>query len=468
MVVLEAGRTTTTPTSTAPSWARYERMYLKGGGAASDDQSVGLLAGACLGGGTVVNYTTSFRTPDDVREEWAGHGVPAFLSDDYTASLDAVCERLGVNRENSTPSTRDATMQRGLHELGWHVDFMPRNVRGCDQGRSAATAATAAGSAAKQSTAKTWLVDAQKAGARIVVGTRAERVVVESGAARGVEARTADGHAITVRSRAVVAAAGAIHTPALLRRSGLENANIGKHLKLHPATAVWGVFDEELRPWEGVMQALYSDEHRYLDGGYGVKYETAANHPSIHISFSPWRGASHHDELMQALPNTMPIGVLLRDRDGGEVRVGKDGQPVVRYRLSEFDAKHMRAGVDGAAQILEAAGARRIFSSHSQVGVLRPRRRRRRRALYGGRRRGGLRSGPDQHGLVPHHGLGPHGRLAGHVGLQPERRDLGRPRPGCGRRLGLPVGLRRQPDDLHRGDRAHERQEAGGEAGLDE
>jgi len=43
-----------------------------------------------------------------------------------------------------------------------------------------------------------------------------------------------------------VAACGAIHTPALLRRSGLQNANIGKHLRLHPATAVFGVFDEEL------------------------------------------------------------------------------------------------------------------------------------------------------------------------------------------------------------------------------
>jgi long-chain-alcohol oxidase len=62
----------------------------------------------------------------------------------------------------------------------------------------------------------------------------------------------------------VIAACGAIHTPALLRRSGLTNENIGKHLKLHPAGVVFGVFDEELKPWEGVMQALYSDQHRHL------------------------------------------------------------------------------------------------------------------------------------------------------------------------------------------------------------
>ena len=69
---------------------------------------------------------------------------------------------------------------------------------------------------------------------------------------------------------------------------------------------------------------------------------------------------------MEAISNTVPIGVLLRDRDGGEVRVGRDGEPVVRYKLSEFDAGHLRTGIDGAAQMLEAAGARRVFSSHAK------------------------------------------------------------------------------------------------------
>ena len=189
--------------------------------------------------------------------------------------------------------------------------------------------------------------------------------MVQAGAARGVWARTADGHRLSVRARAVVAACGALHTPALLRRSGLANENVGRHLRLHPATAVWGVFDDEVRPWEGTMQALYSDQHRRLDGGYGVKYETAPIHPSLMIAFAPWRSGAQHAELMSALAHSTPIGVLLRDRDGGEVRVGRDGLPAVRYRLSDYDRAHARVGVDGAAQILEAAGARRIFSAHS-------------------------------------------------------------------------------------------------------
>ena len=43
---------------------------------------------------------------------------------------------------------------------------------------------------------------------------------------------------------------------------------------------MFGVFDEELKPWEGVMQALYSDQFRDLDDGYGLKFETAAHAPA--------------------------------------------------------------------------------------------------------------------------------------------------------------------------------------------
>ena len=367
VVVLESGGYHDDADFDGAERSAYQRLYMNGGGSASHDQSVGLLAGSTLGGGTVVNYTTSFRTPDDICEEWAGHGVPAFAGDDYQRSMDAVVERLDVNYEHSRPSPREEPMQRGLTELGWHVDRMPRNVRGCDQGESCGYCGMGCRLGAKQSTVKTWLLDAHRAGARVVVRTRAEKVLIEDGAARGVQVATADGGRATVRARAVTAACGAIGTPALLKRSGLRNPNVGRHLKLHPATAVWGVFDEEVRPWEGTLQSIYSDQHSDLDAGYGLKYESAPVHPSFLVAFGPWRDARGHADMMRALPNTLPVGVLLRDRDGGEVRVGRDGQPIVRYRLSDYDAGHMRKGLDGGAQILEAAGARRIFTSHSKL-----------------------------------------------------------------------------------------------------
>ena len=102
---------------------------------------------------------------------------------------------------------------------------------------------------------KTWLQDAYDAGARILVRTRATKVTQANGAANGVEAQTVDGHRVTVRSKAVVASAGALQTPVLLQRSGLGNKNIGKHLKLHPVMLAWGICDEQVDPGRGCSRA---------------------------------------------------------------------------------------------------------------------------------------------------------------------------------------------------------------------
>jgi choline dehydrogenase-like flavoprotein len=367
VIVLEAGAYHAEPDFDGHEAEALKRMYLNGGGVSSDDQSIGLLAGQTLGGGTVINYSTSFRTPDGVREEWAAHGVPAFASETYTQALDAVCDRLGVNRENSEPSRRDQLMLEALQQRGWHADSIPRNVRDC-RGRCG-FCGYGCPYGNKQSVLNTWLQDHAAAGGRIVTETFADRICTSGGAATGVLAtHHPTGAPLTVRSRAVVVAAGALHTPALLRRSGFSNENIGRHLRLHPATAVWGVMDEEVRGWEGTMQAVYSDQFADLDGeGYGLKFETAALQPLILFSFAPWRSGRQHFETMQTMPNLTAVGILLRDKDAGEVRTGRDGHPIVRYRLSERDARHLRTGIEGGVQLLQTAGARRIFTSHAKL-----------------------------------------------------------------------------------------------------
>ncbi len=364
VVVLEAGDV---PTFSGEEIDSLQRMYLEAGASATEDQSLDFVAGWCLGGGTTVNWTTALRTPDDVRTEWAAHGVPAFASDDFTRSLDAVEQRLDVNGDHGAASGRDLVLERGAEALGWHVAAQPRNVRGCDQNGVCGYCGFGCALGAKRGTAETSLADAAAAGARILVGVYARRVLVERGAAVGVDAGE-----VRVRARAVVAACGAFQTPALLKRSGLANGSIGLNLRFHPVTLVTGEFEEEIRPWEGTLQARYSEEHARLDGGYGVRYETAPTHPGLFCAGLQWDGARESLDLAQRYSHVAPLFPLVRDRDGGEVVVGRDGEPAARYRLSRYDLRHVRAGFVGAARILEAAGAKRIVSTHAKPVVWEP------------------------------------------------------------------------------------------------
>ena len=364
VVVLEAGGYYSEEDFDGAELSGYARMYLNGGGIATDDQSIGLLAGACLGGGTTVNYTWCFRPPDWVRDDWKQRfGLDEWAGQDFDDSLDAVWDRISISPESSIPSERDHVMRAGLDSLGWHSEVMQRNCKGCKE-EVCRLCHYGCQIGAKQSTMKTWLQDAYDAGARILVHTPADRVTIDDGRATGVEAHTVDGHRVTVRAKAVALAAGAIHTPAIMVRSGM-GGEVGKNLMLHPVLITWGIFDEEIRPWDGTLGATFSDELLDMGEGYGIKYEQAATPPSVLAIFAPWRGSRESAELMQSMKYTAGYGALQRARDGGEVVVGPDGLPSPRWALSDFDRDVMRKGLDGAAQILEAGGARRIYSSHA-------------------------------------------------------------------------------------------------------
>lgn len=334
-------------------------LYLEAAATATEDQSLDFLAGSCLGGGATVNWTTSLRPPPEVVGEWASFGLDA---SQLEHSVDAVWERLQVNEDHGRASPRDAVLERGLRALGWHVGAQPRNVVGCEQGRVCGTCGFGCPLGAKRTPVSTW-----RSAVRVVLRTRVERVVVEHGAAVGVEAGD-----VRVRARAVVVACGAFQTPALLVRSGLTNASIGRNLHFHPVTILVGEMDDPVPPWEGPLQSRYSEQHARLDGAYGVRYETAPVHPGLFGAALPWDGSRENLDLARRFAYLVPVFPLVRDRDAGEVVIGRDGEPVARYRLSRYDLRHLRAGFAGAARILEAAGARRIVSTHARPVIWEP------------------------------------------------------------------------------------------------
>jgi long-chain-alcohol oxidase len=206
---------------------------------ASHDQSIGLLAGSCLGGGTVVNYTTSFRTPDDVREP-SGRARRAGVH----LATSTPQPRRGLRAARRQPGAQRPLRARPHAQEGLRQARLARRRDAAQRARlrrrRSAALPLRLPLGAKQSTMKTWLQDARRparasswVARRARDGRRRRRARRRGAHRRGPPPDRA--------LAAVVAACGALQTPALLKRSGLANPNIGKHLKLHPATAVWGI-----------------------------------------------------------------------------------------------------------------------------------------------------------------------------------------------------------------------------------
>jgi choline dehydrogenase-like flavoprotein len=367
VVILEKGTNPDSRALTQVEGDMLDSLYLDSGLIMTQSGSMPILAGSCVGGGTTINYTSSFPLPDRTRAEWDRHaGLSLFASARFTESLDRVQERVGVGTRWTTPGRRDELLERGCRTLGWHVDTIPRNVIDCKEGLECGFCSYGCRHGAKNSTAQTYLRTAVEHGARLVAQCEVDRVVLDDDRATGVTGtiRRPDGtvHRVVVRASTVVVAAGPLYSAAILRRSGVRNAAIGRGLRLHPASAVLGVFPDRVEPWSGSLQTRYSDQFADLDDGYGVKLETAPAHFALVGSAFGWDSSRQWREDVAQLGYLSLVGILLRDRDPGRIAVGKDGHPRVHYELSGFDVQHARLGVVEAARLLGSVGAKEVWT----------------------------------------------------------------------------------------------------------
>jgi choline dehydrogenase-like flavoprotein len=195
-------------------------------------------------------------------------------------------------------------------------------------------------------------------GARIYADVRVDHITRQGKRATGVVG-TVKGtrHRITVRARLVVAACGAIHTPALLVRSGFRSPSgqLGHNLSMHPNVKVVAIFDQPVTGWKGTHQAFQVREFQ----DEGLLFAAVNLPPSILAMSFPQRGAAL-GELMAHYDHMVTAGMLCEDTATGRVRT-IDGKPQAFYQLADADAANLKRGVVLLSELLFAAGARRIL-----------------------------------------------------------------------------------------------------------
>ncbi|HUY80030.1 MAG TPA: GMC family oxidoreductase N-terminal domain-containing protein [Ktedonobacterales bacterium] len=375
VVILEKGGYFSESDFNGSEAAMTPQLYLRRGTLATSDLGMVVLAGSCLGGGTVVNWSTSLRTPPDVLAEWErDHGVTGATGADYQKGFDFAEQRLGVNTDDSARNPNNAALERGCEALGYRWSVIPRNASGCEQRCGACGYGCPYGR--KQSTLITFVQDAHERGARVVVRCQVERVLMEQGRAVGVEGWAPDDNApdkrrkVIVRAPVVVVAAGSVESPALLLRSGLTNPNIGRHLRLHPVAAIAAYYADPIETWKGSLQTALSDQFKDLKGGYGLRFEVAPAHPGLLGLTTPWQSGLQHKQDMRRIANVATFIALTRDTGAGQVTLDHQGDPILRYYPNETDRKRLMRGMGEMARIAVAGGATRVALLHSQRLVL--------------------------------------------------------------------------------------------------
>jgi choline dehydrogenase-like flavoprotein len=356
----------------------YSNLYQDGGQRVTKDLSVSIYQGRAVGGGTVVNWTTCFRLPDQVIQHWkTEHGVKSIEDKDLTPHYESVEQRLGIAKVPLEQINRNnRILYDGCKKLGYHVDTLNRNVQGC-----ARTGYCGMGCPidAKQSMLVTYLPDAMDHGATVLSRCRVETLSFEADNVKELKASllTADGRRTTgaslvVKAKKFILSAGAINTPGILLRSGAPDPNrmIGKRTFLHPVVATIGIYEEPVHAYYGAPQGAASHHfaHRGQDVGYFL--EAVPTHPLLASTAMPGFGDSHRS-YMEQLPHVaghiaLAIDGFHGDVPGGSVVLSPGGKPILDYTVAPKVWSAFREAHKSMARIHLTMGAKEILTGHEE------------------------------------------------------------------------------------------------------
>src|SRR5688572_19206562 len=380
VVIVEEGPLRTSSDFRMLESQAYPDLYQESAARKTADKSINILQGRCVGGGTTVNWTSSFRTPETTLAQWARvHKLHGFSSSELRPWFERMEARLSIAPWPVPPNQNNAALARGAAKLGIPSAMIRRNVRGC---ANLGYCGVGCPTNAKQSMLVTTIPATLERGGILLTRTRADRLGFFEGRVEALEcsAIAAGGspdatRSVTTRARAFVAAAGAIGTPGLLLRSDVPDphALIGKRTFLHPTVVSAAIMPHRIDGFAGAPQTVYSDH--YLDtlppgGPIGFKLEAPPVHPILAAITLPGHGPDHAS-LMREFANLHVQIALLRDgfhpeSPGGTVRLRDDGSPLLDYPLTPYVWDGVRRAFRTMAELQFAAGAASVMPIHGK------------------------------------------------------------------------------------------------------
>ncbi len=362
ILVLEKGPRVADLEFTGGELEMADALYEDAGAFLTRDGTMTLAFASAYGGSTLVYTGTSLTAAERVIRGW---NVPGLDHADLTARSAQYAEQNNVHLlDDALINDNNRLFVAGGRQAGYTVEQFPVNVKGC---RGSSLCNLGCPNQAKQGTNRVQLPRAERAGVEVV--TRAEvlrieadrsltvRVSEKTPGSKGAASEWAPGE-YRVRAAIVVAAAGAIGTPALLLRSPLPlPRSVGHGFTCHPALIIVAEHPRAITNDVGHPKSYFVDRasaERFV-------LETCMYFPFVTAKSLTGFGAQH-STIMRAFPRLQMILVLACDHavPGNRVTVDRAGHAVVHYRFTAETIDGLVRGTRAAARIAFAAGAVRV------------------------------------------------------------------------------------------------------------
>lgn len=318
------------------------------------NDTIPLLQGKCVGGGSVINAAIQIRFPEWVWQQW----VAADKKWEQLLPWKELMEANDILDKELQIAETPAHLLGGngrmmLKGFGDKAHPIRRNTPGC---RGTGRCIVGCPSNGKESTDKNYLQQAMHNGARIYSSCAVKKVLIKNAKAVGVEGRFASGAKFTAHARkAVILAASAIQTPWLLLRSGVHVGSNG--FMAHPGASVTGLFDEDLQTEpQGTQTAEvlhYCKEN--------IKFESMVLPYDLKAGRVPGTGKVLQERL-EKIKNTAYWQVACKAEARGKVVRSPIG-PLVFYSPTARDRINILRGISMMAEAMFVAGAKEVWPS---------------------------------------------------------------------------------------------------------
>ena len=357
VIMIESGSHLSLDSCKPYSTQEMEQKYKYGGlNPTINNPKISYVEGQCVGGGSEVNSGFYHRTPKKIIESWKkDFQIKDFSFNNLLEHFKIIENEINVSYlpKSINPAKASLKLKEGADKLGWKSMEVPRWIKYDKNGHGV-----------KQSMTQTYVKWYLEYGGKLISNLKAYKIVRNESNWVVLCRDTNSNQINSISTKYLFLCGGAINTPFLLKSSGIHK-NIGKTLQMHPTVKAVAEFDEIINFKDmGVPVHQIKEFSPLISFGCSISSKN-------HLALALLDNKKYLTTVSKNWENMAIYYAMIRPQGQGRIiKVPFFKDPLVSFNLKKTDLEVLSDGLTKMCKILFEAGAKRIYPSIKNFGVI--------------------------------------------------------------------------------------------------